>query len=170
MPDARDAEDTQLLEEGHIARLLAKYQPIIRGRCVARVRGADADDVAQNVMVRLYSEFQKGKRYRAPYRVVVHQVISWTISDYFENRDPALPLPEDWEPAAPDASEDVVQRHSLHSLFGSLPEKTRRVLELRYLLGFDHEQIADELGMERNAVDQALNRGHSKLREALAHG
>ena len=129
MPDARDAEDTQLLEQGDIARLLAKYEPLVRNRCLARLRGDDAAyDVAQNVMVRLLTEFRKGKRYRVPYRVVVHQVITWTISDYFENRDPSAPLPEDWEPAAPDASEDVVQRHYLHSLFGSLPEKTRRVL------------------------------------------
>jgi len=41
------------------------------------------------------------------------------------------------------------------------------VLELRYLEGYDHEEIARRLGIERNAVDQALHRGHRRLREAI---
>ena len=86
MADARDAEDTQWLEEGDagLARLLAKYEPVILGRCMARLKGADAAfDVAQTVMLRLVDEFRRGKRYPVPYRVVVHQVIGWTLNDHF---------------------------------------------------------------------------------------
>ena len=43
-------------------------------------------------------------------------------------------------------------------------------MELRYLDGLEIEQIAERLGLTRNAVDQALHRGHKKLREDLADG
>ena len=170
MPDARDADDTRLLEEGNLAALLAKYQPVILGRCIARLRGDEAaEDVAQDVMLRLVAEFQRGKRYSVPYRVVVHQVTTWTLAEYFEGKPTDLPLPEGWDPPAPAFSEDVERRDFLTSLFGSLGEKTRQVLELRYLLGLEIDEIAARLGVKRNAVDQALNRGHKKLREVLAN-
>jgi DNA-directed RNA polymerase specialized sigma24 family protein len=42
------------------------------------------------------------------------------------------------------------------------------VLELRYRDGREIDQIAEQLGLTRNAIDQALHRGHAKLRES--HG
>ena len=167
-----DAEDTQFLRDQDIASLLAKYEPVITGRCVAKLRGSlDAEDVAQNAIVRLLGELHRGKTYRVPYRVVVHQVIGWTLKDYFEGRPTDLPLPDDWEPADPgDEAGGIVSRYYLEELIGGLPEQTRRVIELRYLRGLEHEQIAGELGMTRNAVDQRLHQGHKALRETLAHG
>jgi DNA-directed RNA polymerase specialized sigma24 family protein len=76
-----DAADAALLAHGEHARLLAKYEPVILGRCVARLHGhPDAEDVAQDVKVRLWKELSAGKAYGVPYRVVVHKVIGWTRS------------------------------------------------------------------------------------------
>jgi RNA polymerase sigma factor (sigma-70 family) len=61
----------------------------------------------------------------------------------------------------------VIERHSLARVLAPLPDGSRRVLELRYIEGMEIEQIADRLGVTRNAVDQALHRGHRALREAL---
>ena len=165
-----DAADAQLLEDGDIATLLARYEDVIVGRCVARLRGhADAEDVAQDVKLRLLAEHSRGKRYgETPYRVVVHQVIGWTLADYFQGRPTDVPLPEDWDPETPDTGESVVSRYYVSDLFAPLPEQTRRVLELRYLSGREIDQIAEELDMTRNAVDQALHRGHKHLRAVLA--
>ena len=164
-----DAADAQLLEDGNIAALLAKYHDVILGRCIARLRGhADAEDVAQGVRLRLVAEFRRGKRYGdTPYRVIVHQVIGWTIADYFEGRPTDVALPEDWNPTEPDAGENVVSYYYLEELLAPLPERARRVLELRYIRGAEIPQIAEELGISRNAVDQALYRGHEALRAAL---
>ena len=171
MRDERDAEDARLLEEGDIAGLLASYHDIILGRCIARLRGdVAAEDVAQNVMLRLVAEISRGKRYAVPYRVVVHQVIDWTLKDHFQNQDTSMPLPEGWEPAVESSSESVLSRYYLADLFASLPRETRKILELRYIAGLEIEQIAERLELTRNAVDQALHRGHTKLREALTHG
>ena len=167
-----DAEDTQFLRDQDIASLLAKYEPVITGRCVAKLRGSlDAEDVAQNVILRLLGELQRGKTYRVPYRVVVHQVIGWTIKDHFEGRPTDLPLPDDWEPAdVEDEAGGIVSRYYLEDLIAGLPDQTRSVMKLRYLRGLEHEQIAEELGITRNNVDQRLHQGHKALRETLAHG
>jgi RNA polymerase sigma factor (sigma-70 family) len=170
MPHDSDADDAKLLQEGRIEVLLAKYEPVILGRCIARLHGdLAAEDVAQNVMLRLLQEFHRAKSYgETPYRVVVHQVVGWTIADHFAGRATDAPLPEAWDPAGEDSNDDVLGRHDLRRLFAPLPEGTRRVLEHRYLLGFEIEDVAEQLQMTRNAVDQALHRGHARLREALA--
>jgi RNA polymerase sigma factor (sigma-70 family) len=171
MPHDADADDTRLLEAGAIEYLLARYHDVIVGRCVARLRGhADAEDVAQNVKLRLLREFHRGRRYGdTPYRVVVHQVIGWTLSEYFDGRPTDLELPEDWSPEAADPSARVDADFYLEALFEDLPPRQREVLELRYLSGLEHDEIARRLGMTRNAVDQALHNGHAKLRQALVH-
>jgi AAA domain len=58
-----DAADAALLAHEEHARLLAKYEPVILGRCIARLYGhADAEDVAQDAKLRLWRELQAGKR------------------------------------------------------------------------------------------------------------
>ena len=171
MRDERDADDARMLEEGDIAGLLAAYHDLVVGRCIARLRGdVAAYDVAQDVMLRLLAEFRRGKSYSVPYRVVVHQVIDWTLKEHFQGQNTSVALPDGWEPTVEDSSERILSRYYLADLFASLPGETRKVLELRYLAGLEIEQIAKKLGLRRNAVDQALHRGHAKLREALTHG
>jgi RNA polymerase sigma factor (sigma-70 family) len=167
-----DAADAKLLAEGEYAFLLAKYEPVIIGRCIARLRGhADADDVAQDVKLRLWAELRAGKQYPVPFRVVVHNVIGWTVADYFEGRPTDVPLPEGWdEHDASDPLGELLDRHAVSSRLDPLEGRTREVMELRYLELFDPDQIAERLGMKRNAVDQALHRGHNKLRETATGG
>jgi DNA-directed RNA polymerase specialized sigma24 family protein len=170
MPHDSDADDAKLLQDRRIDVLLAKYEPVILGRCIARLHGdLAAEDVAQNVLLRLLQEFHRAKSYgETPYRVVVHQVVGWTVADHFAGRPTDVPLPDGWDPAGDDPNNAVIARHDLRRLFDALPDGTRRVLELRYLLGLGIEEIAEQLQMTRNAVDQALHRGHARLREALA--
>ena len=63
-----------------------------------RAHVRDGEDVAQDVEFRLFREFQAGKRYPGiPYRVVVHNVIRWTLAEHFQGRATDVPLPEGWE-------------------------------------------------------------------------
>src|SRR5258708_5481378 len=97
-----DGADAVLLANEEHARFLAKYEPVILGRCSARVKGhPDAEDVAQDAKLRLWRELQNGKQYPVAFRVVVHQVVSWTIADYFGGRPTHLPMPEGWDFADP---------------------------------------------------------------------
>ena len=121
------------------------------------------------MFARLLAEHRRGKTYGGvPYRVVVNQVITYTIRDHFEPRPTDVPLPEDWEPAAP--PDGAHERVELEELLAGLPDGDRRAGVLRYLHGLDPETIARMLSTTRNAVDQALFRCRARLREVYGDG
>jgi RNA polymerase sigma factor (sigma-70 family) len=168
MRDARDAEDALLLQNGDHAALIAAYHEIVVQRCRIAVRSEAGYDVAQNVFERLLKELARGKRYRVPYRVVVHKVVDWTVKEHFQGLPTDAPLPEGWDPAdEADPYRPLEDDEALEDLFADLSEGSRRVLELRYREGLEIDEIAERLGMTRNAVDQALHRGHSRLRDSI---
>ena len=156
--------DEALLASGDHARLLARYEPVIVQRCVAAMRGhPDAEDVAQDVKLRLWRELQAGKTYPVPFKVVVHKVVGWTLKDHWAERDTTVPLPEGWEPAAEDDRDvPMVVREAL----AELPPREQEVWTL-WMDSLSPDQIAAELGITRNNVDQALHRGRLKLKEIV---
>jgi RNA polymerase sigma factor (sigma-70 family) len=168
MLDAQDAEDTRLYKEGKFSDLLGKYEPIIVGRCLAALRGDDrAYDVAQEAMLRLHREFERGVDYGGvPYRVVVYQVTRWKLKEHWQRvrGEPVDPEPEvvEWTMIG----DDVAARDWLARFFETLPERERRVLEL-WTLGFTAEEIARRLEMTANAVYQRLHHARRRFREAL---
>jgi RNA polymerase sigma factor (sigma-70 family) len=167
MPDARDAEDSRLLAEQDFARLLATYYHVVLERCRLRLPDPDAYEVAHMVLLRLLTELRAGKSYPVPFRVVVHQVTTWKIKE-FHTRGHVELLPEDWDPeTGDDPFGSFEQGYDLDLLFAGMPARVREVLQLRYLAGLEIEEIADRLGLTRNAVDQALHRGHKTLREQV---
>lgn len=164
MHDARDAEDSRLLEANDHAQLFATYYPVIVERCRVRLPDPDADEVAHRVVERLLVEVAKGKQYPVPFRVVVHNVTTWKIKEFFSRGRVELELGER-DVEGPNPFQEFEQGFDLELLFAGLPERVREVLRLRYIEGLDIDQIAARLGIERNAVDQALHRGHRTLRE-----
>jgi DNA-directed RNA polymerase specialized sigma24 family protein len=149
MHDARDADDKRLLDEGDFKELLARYYELIRERCYLRLRSDDAAaDAAHEVCIRLLRELRSGKSYPVPWRVVVAMVTDWTLRGFYPPAKLDGALPDDWDPAAPDAFAQWEEYEDLGALFLNLPERQREVLELRYLEGLDHEQIAERLGMK----------------------
>ena len=163
-----DARDAHLLETGQIDRLLAKYHIVIVGRCIARTNVHDGQDVAQDVEFRLFREFQAGRRYPGvPYRVVVHNVIGWTLADHFAGRPTDVPLPDGWEAGGGQFEGEVVDRMWLSELIEELPPVEREACRLVYLEGVSPEQAASELGTTRNNVDQRLFHARKRLREMI---
>jgi len=170
MPHVRDAEDALNLQTGDFAALLAPYLEIIHQRCLIAVRDGQGEDVAQNVYLRLLKEHQAGRRYRVPYRVVVHKVVDWTVKEHFAGRPTDVALPEGWDPVDESDPYAEVDDSDLDALWADLAEGDRRVLDLRYVQGLEIDEIAERLGKTRNAVDQALHRAHDKLRTLIADG
>jgi RNA polymerase sigma factor (sigma-70 family) len=169
MHDARDAEDRRLLETGDHKLLLAGYFDRVRELCFLRLRNREAgEEAAQIVLMRLFGELERGKRYSVPFRVVVWKVTAWTLNGFFPGAKQDGTLPVDWDPGGPDEGyAGWEERHDLLRLFEGLPPRQRQVLTLRFLEGLKPAEIAERLGIERNAVDQALHNGLGKLRERV---
>ena len=168
MQDARDAEDTRLLEAKRHAELLAVYWPVVVDRLRLRLPDREAFEVASDVADRLLAELAAGKAYAVPFRVVVHNVIGWKLKEHFKGRDVTL-LPEEWDAAAPDAFAEWEAEHDFAAWVAPLSERQREALRLRYVEGLEVAEIARRLGIEPNACDQLLWRARDKLKK-LAGG
>ena len=164
-----DARDADLLTDGRIESLLARYELAILARCIHDTKSVhDGQDVAQDVLFRLFREFRAGKRYEGiPYRVVVYQVTKWTLADFFAGRRTDVPLPDDLELREDDPGDRVVSDLWLHDLVAELPDAEQAACTLVYLEGLSPEQAAKRLGTTRNNVDQRLFHARKRLPELM---
>jgi DNA-directed RNA polymerase specialized sigma24 family protein len=168
MHDARDAEDTRLLEAGEHKLLVSGYFHWVRERCFVRLRDPDAaDEAAQRVFVRLLGELRDGKSYRVPYRVVVLMVTEWTVKGTYPGAKADAELPAELDGWAPDEYAAWEAAHDLGLLLADLPPVQRKVAEAVYRDGLAPGEAAERLGMNPNAVYQALHNAHKNLRPKL---
>jgi RNA polymerase sigma factor (sigma-70 family) len=169
MHDARDVEDNRLLEAKEHKRLLANYFDRVRELCFLRLRDREAaDEAAQIVLLRLFNELQRGKRYSVPFRVVVWKVVEWTVRGFHPGAKHDATLPDDWDPATVGDYDSVEGEYDFGVLIADLPGRQRQVADLIHREGLSPEQAAERLGITRNAVDQALHNAHRKLAEKLS--
>jgi len=168
MNDARDVEDNRLLEAGEHKQLLANYFDRIHELCFVHLRNREiAEEAAQIVLLRLFNELERGKRYTVPFRVVVWKVVRWTTGGFYPGAKQDATLPDNWDSAANDEYESVEDEHDFGVLIADLPARQRQVADLIHRAGLSPEQAAERLGITRNAVDQALHNAHRKLAEKL---
>lgn len=171
MNDARDAEDTRLLAAGQIGLLLEGYYGVILDRCRLKVGNAeDATDVAHEVVVRLLGELKRGRRYRVPFRVVVHQVIKWKVQEHFQSLQHDDDL-EDWLWRVSTESDEPLEADAaagFDALLEGLTDLEQAVLRLRYQEDLDFHEIARRLGKTPNAVHQRHFGALKKLQGSAA--
>jgi RNA polymerase sigma factor (sigma-70 family) len=169
MHDARDAEDQRLLEAGEYSALVESYYGVIIRRCQAKVRHGDPIDVAHEVVLRLLSELKRGRRYRVPFRVVVHQVTTWKIKEHFSGGDVTEVELENWmREASTDGTrpiEELMAGQGFEAMLAGLTELEQRVVRLHYDDDINFGEIAVRLGKEPNAVHQIHFRAMAKLRK-----
>lgn len=170
MHDARDAEDTRLLDDGAYAQLVESYYGVILDRCRARVWPEDqAIAVAGDVAIRLLAELKRGRRYKVPFRVVVHQVIGWKIKEHFAPAKLDEVELEEWlAVAAGETSGEIVCKAGFEAMLDGLTELERSVVDLRYAAGLELAEIAQRLDRQPNAIHQIHHRALAKLRQAVA--
>ena len=168
MHDARDAEDQRLLDAGEYSALVESYYGVIIRRCQAKVHYGDPVDVAHEVVLRVMSELKRGRRYRVPFRVVVHQVTTWKIKEHFVCGEVTEVELEDWMREAAEGTrpiEELMAGQGFEAMFAGLTDLEQQVIRLRYDDDIDLGEIAVRLGKEPNAVHQIHFRALAKLRK-----
>ena len=132
--------------------------------------GEDAEDVLQEAFI---SAFKNLHNYRGDAtfgawlkRIVVNK----SINVLKKRKHESLPGDGDWE--VPDEEPAGEYREGLtvervKKAIEELPDGYRSVLSLYLLEGYDHQEIAEILGITESTSKSQLNRAKGKLREKL---
>ena len=172
----RDRRDHADLAAGRYDALFARYWDLIQGavRSVDLWSEADRQDAVQITCERLLKEWQRGKRYRVPLRVIILSVARWEARGVRQRATvnagrsvPVTPESLEWH-AAPDAFAELELVDWMESLFAHLPPREREVMYLRYIEGLPPRHVAEILAIEPNAENQAHFRAVRALRLAAA--
>jgi hypothetical protein len=161
----RDAEDDALLAAGRHVELLAAHYPAIVERLRMRLPDGDAYEAGHEVVDRLLAELGRGRRFGAPFRLVVHALVGWKLRERAGEPGPDPLLVDRGSGEDPTAA--LGGGIGLEQMLADLPPRQRTVLVMRYLEGRGLTEIAGALGATRELVDQALVRGRPRLRELL---
>lgn len=126
-----------------------------------------AEELAQDVFLQLHSslkEFESDEHVKFWLR----KVTSHRCIDYRRRRrPPQVSLDETPEPLVPENSGDPILAKRLRQYVGSLPEKPRLVMILRYQEDMLPEDIANVLSMPIATVKSHLQRSLAMLREKV---
>jgi RNA polymerase sigma-70 factor (ECF subfamily) len=130
----------------------------------------DAEDALQEAFI---SAFKNLDSYRASAtfgawlkRIVVNK----SINILKKRRHEGLPDSEHWDLAQEEDSEEYMEGLTVDRVkraIEELPDGYRTVLSLYLLEGYDHQEIAEIMGITESTSKSQLNRAKGKLREIL---
>jgi RNA polymerase sigma-70 factor (ECF subfamily) len=126
---------------------------------------ADAEDVTSEV-------FERALRYRGSYDPSRGDPVAWLIGiarrcidDWFRQHRSDVAY-ADYEGTS-DATASAIDRMAIAQSLASLEPRDRDLIALRYGADLSTRQIASLMEMQSGAVDVALHRARTRLKEAL---
>jgi RNA polymerase sigma-70 factor (ECF subfamily) len=141
------------LVEGHGGELLAHAQRLV---------GRDAEDVLQEAFLRAlrsYPRLDHGDHLRA----WLYRIVTTTAFDHRSTHAKEIAI----DPV-PDRAEHHHADDGFEELVGSLPEKSRTALVMRYVDDLSYDAMARRLGCSPTAARQRVSTAVRTLRERLA--
>jgi RNA polymerase sigma-70 factor (ECF subfamily) len=131
-----------------------------------------AEEVAQDVFLRLhrrFEDFEGGVEGDKHISFWLRKVTSHRSIDYVRKQrlQPSVGLDDAPVPSVNGEPQDHFMNRRLQSLIGSLPEKPRMVMVLRYQEDLMPEEIASVLEMPVRTVKSHLQRSLAMLREKI---
>ena len=143
---------------------------------------AEAEDVAQEAMLRLWKQAADWRAGEAKVSTWLYRVVHNLCIDRIRKRRPQVPVEDAPEPVDPDPS--VLERmaetetsRAIADAIKTLPERQRQALILRHFEGLSNPEIGDALECSVEAVESLLARARRQLaklmedkKEALGYG
>lgn len=139
----------------------------LRGRLLP----ADADDVAQEVFLRLL-RYERSELVSHPqaylFKIAANVLAEWSTRARWKQPHASEwlgDLTDERDPAHEFARTD--EHSTMRSAIAGLPGRAREILRLHYEEGLTHESIARQLGITRRIVKRDLIRAYAELRASI---
>jgi RNA polymerase sigma-70 factor (ECF subfamily) len=126
----------------------------------------DAEDVTQNVFMKLFGCLESYDESRAPFSAWLLRIARNAALDHLRQRR-AVPCDGLAARRSAVTKRDPDASATLRDAFETLPDQQRLVLFLRHVLGLSPDEIAHELGRTPASVNGLQHRGRSALKAAL---
>jgi len=145
----------------------ARRSTLLRAACQLTANPADAEDLLQEGLVKVYRAWNRIADKRVAHAYVRRTMSNHQISQWRRHRVDEYPASDE----LPDSpvwdldAERVELRTVLHRALATLPHRDRQVLALRYYGSYTDSEIAERLGMSVGTVKSTLWRALRKLRE-----
>lgn len=145
---------------------------VLRFAAVLTGDRAQAEDVVQEVLIRVHGRWGKISRLDHPDRYVRRMVVNEFISARRRSWRlvPSGQAQDVDNRVTADHASDHAERAALLAELGKLPARQRAVLVLRYYEGLSDAEIADVLGCEPGTVRGYISRALAALRVELTAG
>jgi RNA polymerase sigma-70 factor (ECF subfamily) len=143
---------------------------------------AEAEDVAQEAMLRLWKQAADWRAGEAKVSTWLYRVVHNLCIDRIRKRRPQVPVEDAPEPVDPDPSvldrmAETETSRAIAEAIRTLPERQRQALILRHFEGMSNPEIGAALECSVEAVESLLARARRQLaklmedkKEALGYG
>jgi RNA polymerase sigma-70 factor, ECF subfamily len=151
-------------------RFFITHEALITGY-LYRVTGdaQSAADLSQETFLRAWRHFDRVRGYEQPGAWLVRVATNLALQHRRRRRAPvgaAIPLGESFDPGSSDPSSRFAERDLVRAALLDLPSRPRVMLVLREVYGLSGDEVAETLGMSREAVKVALWRARAQFRAA----
>jgi len=157
-----DAQFAQFVRQQTAALLRSAY--LLTGN------GPAAEELVQDTLVRLYPKWQRVMGADVPIAYVRRSLVNGFINHRRRptNQEIALGvLPERWD--GTDVATAIGNRDLVWRLLGTLPERQRAALVLRFFHDLSDDEIAEHLDCRLGTVRSLISRGLAALKQQSAH-
>jgi len=176
MNDASDEALLELYAQGDpvAARALTLRLGPLAYRLALRMlrNGAEAEDVAQEALLRLWKIAPEWRAGEAKVSTWLYRVVSNLATDRLrKRRGVGLDEAPEVEDDSPSVLEGMMQRDrmaALEAALAQLPERQRLAVTLRHIDGLSNPEIADALETGVEAVESLTARAKRALKKLLA--
>jgi RNA polymerase sigma factor (sigma-70 family) len=169
------APPTRLTEDEYeLDTVVASYwEPVLQWiRSTGKVRGGEAEEVRQEVFLRVTREIRAGRRYGLPIGAAIYQITNWTIRGYVaraaghrEREQPIgdMPYREPVDHRAGDEIDRVGQDDLVQQLFDRLGDREGTLMTMHYLQGLELAEVAEAMGITANNAHQIHHRAKQRI-------